>query len=307
MTLCGGGMRGGWWRFGLLALLVCHPARAEPAGDVEALEAAAAGHVAAYAALDAERGKLHEQFRADVEELTKRLAFGTAPNNPALQKSLQQAKDVTTTLDGTAEALAAAAGDLTDDAAKANALGRTLHAALTAPGADPAALQPLADRVTAASDKLDHSLADALEERRKIPEQAKADAATLDRLAKAVEVGKLPDGGTADSTMADMLAPPRLMDPAATSMSAPASHGPTETGHWSIEFGLFPNVDDAGYVMSKLSQRGTDSQFVQVRDKLGHPAYKVRTRSYATRAAAEAAADDLRKHNLHPNGVVETR
>ena len=296
-------MRGGWLCFGVLVLLLCRPALADPAGDVEALEAAAANHVAAYAALDDQRSKLHEQFRSQVEELTRRLSFGTAPNNPVLQKSLQQAKDALAAVDATAEALAAATADLTDDAAKANGLGRTLHAALAAQGADKTALQPLADQVTAASDKLDHSLAEALEQRRKIPEQAKADQATLDRLAKAVEAGKLPEGGTADSTLADMLAPPKLMDPAAPAL---VPHGAAETGRWAIEFGLFPNVDDAAYVMARLSQRGTASHFVQVRDKLGHPAYKVMTRGYVSRAAAETAAGELRKHDLHPNGVVET-
>jgi len=295
-------MRGGWLCFGLLVLLLGRPALADPAGEVEALEAAAANHVAAYSALDGQRSKLHEAFRGQVEELTKRLSFGTAPNNPVLQKSLQQAKDVLATVEATAEALAAVTADLTDDAAKANALGRTLHAALTAQGADKAAVQSLADQVTAASDKLDHSLAEALEQRRKIPEQTKADQATLDRLAKAVEAGKLPDAGTSDSVMADILAPPKLMDPAAP----PPAHGPAETGHWAIEFGLFPNVDDAAYIMARLSQRGTTAHFVLVRDRLGHPAYKVLTRGYASRAAAGAAASELRKHDLHPNGVVET-
>jgi hypothetical protein len=295
-------MRGGWLSCGLLVLLLCRPALADPAGDVEVLEASAAGHVSAYTALDAARGKLHEQFRTDVEELTRRLSFGTTPNNPVLQKSLQQARDALAALDTSADALAAATADLTDDAAKANQLGRTLHAALTAQGADKAPLQPLADQVTAASDKLDHSLAEALEERRKTPEQAKADQATLDRLAKAVETGKLPDGGTADSNMAEMLAPPRLMDPAAASQPP---HGAAETGRWVIEFGLFPNVDDAGYVMAQLSRRGTPSRFVQVRDKLGHPAFKVVTRTYPSRADAEKTAAELRKHDLHPSGVVE--
>jgi cell division protein FtsN len=301
-------MRAGWLSFGLLALLLCRPAwidsaRADPAADVEALEASAANHVAAYVALDGERSKLQEQFRAIVEELTKRLSFGTAPNNPVLQKSLQQAKDALASVDATTDALAAATADLTDDAAKANTLGRTLHAALAVPGADKAALQPLADQVTAASDKLDHSLAEALELRRKMPEQAKTDEATLDRLAKAVETGKLPESGTSDATMADMLAPPKLMDPGGAPPEP--SHGTAETGHWAIEFGLFPSVDDAGYVMARLSQRGTTSHFVQVRDKLGHAAYKVVTRTYASRAEAEQAAAELRKHDLHPSGVVE--
>ncbi len=298
-------MRGGWWCFGLLILLACRPAAADPAADVEALEAAAANHVAAYAALDGQRSKLHEQFRSQVEDLTKRLRFGSAPNNPVLQKSLQQAKDALAAVDASAEALAAVTADLTDDAAKANALGRTLHAALSAADADKATLQPLADQVTAASDKLDHSLAEALEQRRKTPEQTKTDQATLDRLAKAVETGKLPDGGTADSTLADMLAPPKLMDPAAPP-PPPAPHGAAETGRWIIEFGLFPSMDDAAYVMARLSQRGTTSHFVQVKDKLGHPAYKVLTRGYPSRSAAEAAAGELRKHDLHPNGVTET-
>ena len=71
---------------------------------------------------------------------------------------------------------------------------------------------------------------------------------------------------------------------------------------------LFYRVRDphyAAYVMARLSQRGTASHFVQVRDKLGHPAYKVMTRGYASRAAAETAAGELRKRDLHPNGVVE--
>jgi cell division protein FtsN len=285
-----------------MALFLCGPALADPAADVEALEAAAASHVAAYSALDTQCGKLHEAFRSDVDELTKRLSFGTAPNNPVLQKNLAQAKDALTALDAASEALAAAASDLTEDAAKANGLGRTLHAALTAKDADKSTLQPLADRVTAASDKLDHSLAEALEQRRKIPEQAKADQATLDRLSKAVETGKLPEGGASDSTMADILAPPRLMDPSAP----PPPRGPAEAGRWVIEFGLFPNQDDAGYVMMQLTLRGMDARKVAVRGKQGRTDYKVLTRAYPSRAAAEAAVTELRKHHLFPSGVAET-
>ncbi|MEI9987336.1 MAG: SPOR domain-containing protein [Aliidongia sp.] len=290
---------------GLVALILCKAAAADPAADIETLEAAASSHVAAYGALDAQRSKLELQYRSLIEELTKRLSFGTAAKNPVLLKSWQQAQDTLAELGKTAEPLSAAAGDLTDDAAKANALGREIHAALAAPGADPAVLQPLAERITAASDRLDHSLAEALEQRRKQAATIKADEQELDRLAQAIDTGHLPDTGTADSTMADMLAPPRLMDPSAQPGPA-APRAAAESGRWAVEFGLFPTVDDAGYIMAMLSQRGTASHFVQVSDRRGHPAFKVLTRGFASRSAAEAAATELKRHDLHPNGVVET-
>jgi len=287
--------------FGLAALAWCGAAAADPAADIEALEAAASSHVAAYSALDGERSKLSLQYRALVEELTRRLKFGSAPKNPALLKAWQQAQDALTALGDSGEKLAAVTADLTDDAARANALARGIRADLAAPGADESRLRPLAARIDAAHDSLDRSLGQALEQRRKQAETLKAGAQDLASLAKAIEAGHLPDSGTADPTIAEMLAPPKLMDP------APAETAPrpsAEPGHWVIEFGLFPTEDDAAYVMARLSIRGTPSRFAPTKDRRGHPAFKVLTRAYPTRAAAEAAAAELKRHDLHPSGVV---
>jgi cell division septation protein DedD len=289
--------------FGLAALAWGGGAAADTAGDIETLEAAASAHVAAYYALDGERSKLSLQYRALVEQLTQRLKFGTAPKNPVLLKDLQQAQAALAAFGNTADPLATLSATLTDDAARANALARDTRTALAAPGADEAQLRPLATRIAAAGDTLNRALGQALEQRLKQAETLKTDEQDLASLSHAVEIGHLPESGSTDPTIAEMLAPPKLMDPApAPETARPAA---AEAGHWAIEFGLFPSQDDAAYVMARLSLRGTPSRFTSARDKHGMPVFKVITRGFPTRAAAEAAAADLRRHDLHPSGIVE--
>jgi cell division protein FtsN len=294
----------------LAGLTLSGAAVAAPDGDIEKLEAAAAAHVAVYTALDNERSKLLLQYHALIGELTQRLKFGTAPKNPALQKLLQDAATALEALEQTADPLSTAAADLTDDAAQANALARDIRAALAEPGADTGKLRLLQDRIGAAGARLDRSLADALDARRKHEETIATARRELTELATAVDTGHLPEGGTTDQALAEMLAPPKLMNPAtAAAEPAPRPADPHPSGdgsRWVIEFGLFQTEDDAGFVMARLSQTGTESHFTQTRDRLGHPAFKVVTRSFNSRAAAEAAAAEMKKHDLHPSGVVGT-
>jgi len=289
--------------FGLAALAWCGVAAADTADDIEKLEAAAATHVAAYTALDSQRSKLSLQYRALVEGLGQRLKFGSAPKNPVLVKDLQQAQAALAALVNTAEPLATLSATLTDDAAQANGLARSTRAALAEPGADAAKLRPLAARIAAASDTLDHALAQALEQRQKQVETLKTGEVELASLSQAIDAGHLPDSGTTDPTIAEMLAPPKLMT--ATPTPEPVTRLPAETGRWVIEFGLFPSEDDAGYVMAQLSLRGTTSQFTPVRDRHGHAMFKVVTRGFASRTAAEAAVTELKRHDLHPSDIVE--
>jgi cell division protein FtsN len=287
-------MRLGLLGFGL-ACLVWHGAAAAPADQIEALETTASAHVAAFSTLAAERTNLALRYRALIESLTQRLKFGTAPKNPSLVKNLEEARAALATLGATAEPLSALSAELTDDAATANALARALHAVPASPDADEAAL---AVRIAAASDTIDRALGQALEQRRTQSEMLKTEQQDLANLSQAIDAGHLP---TTDPTLADMLAPPQLMAPPAE--SEPAAH--STPGRWVIEFGQFATEDDATFTMARLSIQGTPSRFVAIRDKHGHAGFKVVTRPFPTREAAEAAAAALRHHDLHPSGVVE--
>jgi cell division septation protein DedD len=288
---------------GLAALAWGGTAAADVAGDIETLEAAASAHVAAYSALDTERTNLALHYRALVEELTQRLKFGTAPKNPVLVKTLGQALAALAALGNTAEPLATLSAELTDDAAACNALSRSLRAALAGPGADEAGLRPLAARIATASDTLDRALGQALEQRRKQAEMLKAETQDLADLSQAIDTGHLPNGA-ADPTIADMLAPPSLMDAPASDTHAERRPEP-EHGRWVVEFGVFGSEDDAGYIMARLSISGIQSRFMTQKDKHGRPQYKVLTHGFATRQAAESAAAEIGRHDLHPSGVVE--
>src|SRR6202035_1570890 len=116
-----------------LVCLIFYRAAAEPVDEIETLEATAAAHVAAFSTLAAERTNLALRYRALIETLTQRLKFGTVPKNPALIKDLQEAQKALAALGDTAEPLGTLSAELTDDAAAANALARTLRAALAAP------------------------------------------------------------------------------------------------------------------------------------------------------------------------------
>jgi hypothetical protein len=286
-------------RFGLAALVWAGAARADTAGEVENLEASAAAHVADFTALDAQRTNLSLQYRALIDRLTQRLKFGTAPKNPALEDLKRQAETVLTALGDMAGPLATAAADLTDDAARTNALARGMRSELAAPGADAAALQPLAARVAAASDTLDRMLGQALETRRKQAEMTKTETGALAGLSQAIEIGHLPAADRGDTSIAELLAPPQLIQAQPTPTVATG-------GRFVVEFGLFPAQDDAGFVMARLSILGVQSHFTTAKDKQGRPVYRVLTHGFATRPAAEAAAADLGRHDLHPSRVIET-
>jgi cell division protein FtsN len=189
---------------------------------------------------------------------------------------------------------------LTDDAAAANALARTLHTVPASPGAAENDRTALAVRVAAASDTIDRALGQALEQRRTQSEMLKTEQQDLANLSQAIDAGHLP---TADPTLADMLAPPQLMAPPAE--GEPLARPAAGAGRWVIEFGQFATEDDATFTMARLSIQGTPSRFVAIRDKHGHAGFKVVTRPFPTREAAEAAAAALRHHDLHPSGVVE--
>jgi|GEM_PF-6713517 hypothetical protein len=296
-------MRLGLSCFALAVLAWCSAAGADPAGDIETLEATASDHVASFSALDTERTNLALQYRASVEELAQRLKFGTVPKNPALLTALGQARAALAALANTGEALATISAELTDDAAAANALARGVRAALAASGADAAGLAPLAARIAAASDTIDRALGQALEQRRRQAAMLETETQDLANLSRAIDAGHLSAAGTADPTLAEMLAPPSLMSPPGS--EPPPERAPAEPGRWAIEFGVFQTEDDATFTMARLSIRGTQSRYVTSRDKRGHAVFKVLTRAYPTRAAAEAAAADLRRHDLHPSGVVE--
>ncbi|MEA2754082.1 MAG: hypothetical protein QOJ54_371 [Aliidongia sp.] len=284
-----------------LVCLIFYGAAAEPVDEIEALEATAASHVAAFSTLAAERTNLALRYRALIETLTQRLKFGTVPKNPALIKDLQEAQKALAALGDTAEPLGTLSAQLTDDAAAANALARTPRAALAAPDADQARQRPLAARIAAASDTLDRALGQALEQRRKQGEMLKTEEQDLASLSQAIDAGHLPATALADPTLAEMLAPPRLM---AQPDRDPVPHPAAGSGRWVIEFGQFTTEDDATFTMARLSIQGTPSRFIASRDKHGHAGFKVVTRGFPTREAAEAAAAALRHHDLHPSGVV---
>jgi hypothetical protein len=291
-------------RLGLLGIglagLVLHGAAAAPADEIEALETAASAHVAAYSTLAADRTNLALRYRVLIEALTQRLKFGTVPKNPALVKNLQDAQAALAALGATTEPLGTLPAELTDDAAAANALARALRAAPPGPEADEAGRRALAARIAAASDTIDRALGQALEQRHKQSEMLKTEEQDLANLSQAIDAGHLP---TADPTLADMLAPPQLMAPAAE--SEPPARPAGGPGRWVIEFGQFATEDDATFTMARLSIQGTPSRFIATRDKHGHAGFKVVTRGFPTREAAEAAAAALRRHDLHPSGVVE--
>jgi cell division protein FtsN len=292
-------MRLGLLGFGL-ACLVWHGAAAASADQVEALETTASVHVAAFSTLAAERTNLALRYRALVERLTQRLRFGTAPKNPTLVKSLEDARAALAALGATAEPLSALSVELTDDAAAANALARTLRAVPVSPEAEEPGQDALATRIAAASDTIDRALGQALEQRRTQTEMLKAEQQDLANLSQAIDAGHLP---TTDPTLADMLAPPQLMAPPAE--GEPPTRPAAGSGRWVIEFGQFATEDDATFTMARLSIQGTPSRFIAIRDKHGHAGFKVVTRGFPSREAAEAAAAALRRHDLHPSGVVE--
>lgn len=212
----------------LAALALCRIAPAWAEGDIEKLESAAATHVAVYQALDNERSKLLVQYHALTGELTQRLKFGTTPKNPALLKILQDAQTALQALDRTGDPLSSAAADLTDDAAQANALARDIRSDLASAGTGPDAARRrvLADRIAAAGNRLDHTLADALDARRKHEETMGSAKRELTELAAAIDMGHLSEGGTTDQALAEMLAPPKLMAPDAAPAAPPPEHTP---------------------------------------------------------------------------------
>ncbi|MGB8843932.1 MAG: SPOR domain-containing protein [Aliidongia sp.] len=292
-------MRLGLLGFGL-ACMVWHGAVAAPADQIEALETTASAHVATFSTLAAERTNLALRYRALIETLTQRLKFGTAAKNPTLVNDLQDARAALAALGATAEPLSALSAELTDDAAAVNALARALRAAPASAEADEAGQGALAARIEAASETIDRALGQALEQRRKQSEMLKAEQQDLANLSRAIDAGHLP---TTDPTLADMLTPPQLIAPPADNESAARPAG--NPGRWVIEFGQFATEDDATFTMARLSIQGTPSRFVAIRDKHGHAGFKVVTRPFPTREAAEAAAAALRRHDLHPSGVVE--
>lgn len=280
---------------------------AEFTTDIDRLESEGAAHVAAYTALDTKRANLSLQYRGLVEQLTQRLTFGTVPKNPALLQDLAKAQTALTSLGTTAVPLTEAIEQLTDDASHINTLSRALRSALASPDTDASALQPLADRAAAASDTVYRTLAQALEQKQRQAETMKDEPQTLATLAQAIDAGKLPSAD--DPTIAEMLAPPRLMD----AQAAYPLPGPTaaplrplpDGGRWALEFGLFPTEDDAAFIMAKLSLRGTQSRFIAAKDPHGHAGFRVVTSAYASKAAAEAASAELTRHDLPPSHVVE--
>jgi cell division protein FtsN len=292
-------MRLGILGFGL-ACLVWQGAASAAADQIEALEATASAHIAAFSTLAAERTNLALRYRALIEILTQRLKFGTVPKNPTLVKDLADAHAALAALGATAEPLSALSAELTDDAAAANALARALRAAPTGAETDETGQGALATRIEAASETIDRALSQALEQRHTQTEMLKAEQQDLANLSQAIEAGHLP---TTDPTLADMLTPPQLIAPPADNESAARAAG--NPGRWVIEFGQFATEDDATFTMARLSIQGTPSRFVAIRDKHGHTGFKVVTRTFPTREAAEAAAVALRRHDLHPSGVVE--
>jgi cell division septation protein DedD len=290
-------------------------ALADPASDLETLESATSAHSVTFAGFETEHTNVVLGYRSTVDTLIQRLRFGSTPNNPALVQSLQAARDALGNLGGKTQPLEDLTSQLVDDAARANAIAHDLRAASTELDANEPALQALAKRLAATTDKIYQLLGQALDERRKQADLLKTENQALTGLAQAVEAGKLPGDGTADAGLAAMLAPPALMAPPApgASPAAPSSgtvpglqvEHPPPSGRWSIQFGLFQNEDDAGYIMARLSMRGIQSHYVPEKDKRGHPAFKVVTRGFPTRAAAEAAATEMGADDLHPSGVVE--
>jgi cell division septation protein DedD len=296
---------------GLAILLWAGAALADPASDLEALEGTASAHAVTFAGFETEHTNAVLSYRSTVDQLNQRLRFGSTPNNPALVQSLQAARDALSGLGDKTQPLEDLTGQLVDDAARANVIAHDLRAALTELDANEPALHALDKRLTATKDKIYQLLGQALDERRKQADLLKTENQALTGLAQAVEAGKLPGDGTADAGLAAMLAPPALMAPPAPGAPPPApSSGlqverPPPAGRWSIQFGLFQNEDDAGYIMARLSTRGIQSHYLAEKDKRGHPAFKVVTRGFPTRAAAEAAAAEMGADDLHPSGVVE--
>jgi cell division protein FtsN len=279
---------------------------AEFTTDIDRLETDGAAHVAAYTALDTKRANLSLQYHGLVEQLTQRLTFGTVPKNSALQQDLAKAQAALTALGETAPPLTESIELLTDDASRINALSRALRSALAGPDTDKAALQPLANRAATASDTVYRTLAQALEQKQRQTETMKDEPQTLATLAQAIDTGKLPSAD--DPTIAEMLAPPRLMDAQGSASPPPAAappRAPADNGHWAIEFGMFPTEDDAAFIMAKLSLRGTQSRFLATKDRQGHAGFRVVTSGYASKAAAESAAAEFTKHDLPPSRVIE--
>lgn len=292
--------------------------RADPASELEALEASASTHAVTFAGFETDHTNAVLGYRATVDTLNQRLRFGSTPNNPALVQSLQAARDALSSLGEKTQPLEDLTSQLVDDAGRANIIGHDLRAALTELDANEPALHAIDKRLTSTKDKIYQLLAQALDERRKQADLLKTETQALTGLAQAVETGRLPGDGTADAGLAAMLAPPALMAPPAPGASgsgvpAPSSgtvsglqvERPPPAGRWSIQFGLFQNEDDAGYIMARLSMRGIQSHYLPEKDKRGHPAFKVVTRGFPTRAAAEAAVTEMGAYDLHPSGVVE--